>query len=145
MDKWLYWKIKIEYCRHVTHSPWSCYIFVRRFKGATDIIQSPDFVVVASVAFVLVDVSSQPIYDSFYGTRWKCHSLHHYRRQDCPLDRLYLRGNHLSGRSINRECHPTEVKRKNRKLSPFLFTVRVPWAAVWTLNGYLKGILTDAE
>ena len=27
MDKWfLCWKIKIEYRRHVTHSPWSCHI-----------------------------------------------------------------------------------------------------------------------
>ena len=28
--KWtsdLYWKIKIEYCRQVTHSPWSCHIY----------------------------------------------------------------------------------------------------------------------
>ena len=29
--KWksdLYWQIKIEYCRHVTHSPWSCHILL---------------------------------------------------------------------------------------------------------------------
>ena len=31
MDKtFLYSKIKIEYCRHVTHSPWSCHIFEKK-------------------------------------------------------------------------------------------------------------------
>ena len=27
MEKWFMLKIKIEYCWHVTHSPWSCHIY----------------------------------------------------------------------------------------------------------------------
>ena len=33
--KWtnnLYWKIKFEYCRHVTHSPWSCQLLVSNIE-----------------------------------------------------------------------------------------------------------------
>ena len=37
--KWttgLYWKLKIEYCWHVTHSPWSCHIFHKNGKAKKD-------------------------------------------------------------------------------------------------------------
>ena len=36
IDKWSYWKIKTENCRHVTHSPWSCHIWEEAFFPIVD-------------------------------------------------------------------------------------------------------------
>ena len=39
----LYWKIKIEYCRHVTLSPWSCHICVRQVSNQKKVFLGPRY------------------------------------------------------------------------------------------------------